>query len=243
MRISSFSVCCAAALIASPAYALDAKGFYVQASAGGSWAETLNFNVATTPSPTHHGLKATHKSGHNLSLAIGHDFGLIRVEGEYGERANPISSLTATAPAKIPLGYLNGGTTPYQSTGTFSARSGTTISRSAMINAYVQVGKPSATRFYAGGGVGYNRTYAHGYAAKSIYPPIATALEVVRNHDGGVAWQAMAGAREPIGDHVEIGLRYGFYRARDIRMTDTLNRGLRGWLTMQSVQATLGYRF
>ena len=243
MRIHYLTVSCALALLAAPAHAMDGKGFYVQASAGGSWAETLNFNVATTPNPTHHGLKAMHKSGHNLSLAVGHDFGLFRVEGEYSERANPISSLTATSPAKIPLGYVQGATAAYQAAGTFSALSGTTISRSAMINAYVQVGKPSATRFYAGGGVGYDRTYAHGYKAKSIYPPMATTLEVVRDHDGGFAWQAMGGAREPIGDHVEIGLRYGFYRAREIRLTDTLNRGLRGWLTMQSVQATLGYRF
>ncbi len=243
MRIQFLSVSCALALFASPAYALDAKGFYVQASAGGSWAETLNFNVATTPNPTHHGLKAMHKSGHNLSIAVGRDFGLFRIEGEYSERANPISSLVATAPAKIPLGYVKGGVAPYQTAGTFSALSGSTISRSAMINAYVQVGKPSATRFYAGGGVGFDRTYARGYTAKSIFPTMVTTLQAVRDHDDGFAWQAMGGAREPIGDHVEIGLRYGFYRARNIQLNDTLNRGLHGWLTMQSVQATLGYRF
>lgn len=243
MRSPFLAVASVLAFSISPARANDGTGFYVQASAGGAWANDLKFNVATTPTPTPHGLTVTHKSGHHLSLAVGHDFGLIRVEGEFSERANPISGLTAIAPARIALGYLKGATVPYQTTGTFAALNGTTIARSGMLNAYAQIGKPNATRFYAGAGIGFNRTYARGYVAKAVFPTIATPLQAVRDHYDGLAWQAMAGAREPIGNHVDIGLRYGFYRARDIRLVDTQNRSLRGWLTMQSVQATLGYHF
>ncbi|MFM7027077.1 MAG: outer membrane protein [Chakrabartia sp.] len=243
VRIHSKSLLFCVALLPMPALAAPGTGPYVEIAAGGSWAENLNFKVTTNTGTVSKGLVATHKSGNDLSIALGQDFGLIRIEAELSQRETPVGTLTAPATAKIPIGYVKGATTPVLTNGTFSALSGTTRSRSAMINAYAQYNLPGDTRVFIGGGIGYDRTYAHAYAAKTASTVLVSTSEVVRDHDDGLAWQGIIGAREPIGDHVTIGLRYRYYHARYVGVTDTLNRGLVGKLSMQSVQATLGYRF
>lgn len=234
MRTQIIALCVLGSALSCPAFAAEGTGPYVEIAGGTSWANAIRFDVATTPNPTASGIIVKHKTGKDLSIALGHDFGFFRVEAEAAERDAPPSSLVTKV--IVPISRLAGANAPVTRAGTLTPIAGTSRARSAMVNLYLQTGDPEVTRFFVGAGAGYGRSYAHGYA-------MSTTAEVVRDHDGGKAWQFLAGAREPIGTHATIGVRYRYYHPDKMQVTDTLGRTLTGRLITHSIQASLGWRF
>ena len=234
MRKHSITLFFVIATSPASAWAANGTGPYVELGAGTAWANALRLDVATTPNPTAGGIIVKHKTGKDLSVAIGHDFGFFRVEAELAERDAKPSSIITTV--NVPLRTLTGATAPVVSKGTFTPTGGRSMARSAMLNIFAQTGNPEVTRFYVGAGVGYARTYTKGYA-------LSATAEVLRDHDQSKAWQLLAGAREPIGEHVTLGVRYRYFHPEKAQLTDTLNRAVSGRLVVHGIQATLGYRF
>ena len=158
----------------------------------------------------------------------------MRAEVELSQRAASLNNVTTTVP--IPARLVSGSTTPILSQGSLTAFSGTSRARAAMLNGYAQLGDGNQTKFFAGAGLGYARFEARNYA-------LASGVPFLNGRDKGLAWQLLAGVREPLSDRVSIGVKYRYFRTKSFALTDELDRSISGRSTFQNVQATLSYAF
>ena len=234
MRSTALVSAIGLALYAAPAVAADGPGPFVELSAGSSWANKLGLTVGTTPNPTTNGISLTHKTGYDVAVSAGMDFGLLRAEVELSQRAASLNKVVTTVP--VPARLVSGSTTPILSQGSFTAFSGTSRARAAMLNGYAQLGDANQTKFFAGAGVGYARFEARDYS-------LAAGVPFLNGRDKGLAWQLLAGVREPLSDRVSIGVKYRYFRTKSFALTDELDRSITGRSSFQNVQATLSYAF
>ncbi len=107
------------ALYATPVLAKDRPRPFVELSAGSSWANKMGLTVGTTPNPTTNGISLTHKTGYDVAVSAGMDFGLLRAEVELSQRAAALNKVTTTVP--IPARLVSGSTTPILTQGSFTA--------------------------------------------------------------------------------------------------------------------------
>ncbi|MEY3702497.1 MAG: hypothetical protein RLZZ561_117 [Pseudomonadota bacterium] len=234
MKSTALGAVLGLALSTAPALAENGPRPFVELSAGSAWVNKLGMTVGTTPNPTTNGITLSHKTGYDLAAAAGMDFGLLRAEVEVSQRSAHLNKVTTTVP--IPIRLIAGTTTPILSQGSFTAFSGITRARSAMLNGYAQIGDANQTKFFAGAGVGYAQFAARRYA-------IASGVPFLNDRDNGLAWQLLAGAREPLTENISIGVKYRYFRAKSFALTDTRDRSIKDHATFQNVQATLSYFF
>jgi opacity protein-like surface antigen len=234
MRTTALVSAIGLALYAAPALAEDGPRPFIELSAGSSWANKMGLTVGTTPNPTTNGISLTHKTGYDVAVSAGLDFGLLRAEVELSQRAAHLNKVATTVP--IPIRSIAGSTTPILSQGSFTAYSGITRARAAMLNGYAQLGDSNQTTFFAGAGLGYAQLAARRYA-------IASGVHFLNDRDSGLAWQLLAGVREPLSDRVSIGVKYRYFRTKSFALTDVRDRSITGRSSFQNVQATLSYAF
>jgi len=234
MRTTALVSAIGLALYATPVLAEDGPRPFVELSAGSYWANKMGLTVGTTPNPTANGISLTHKTGYDVAVSAGMDFGLLRAEVELSQRAAALNKVTTTVP--IPARLVSGSTTPILTQGSFTAFSGSSRSRAAMLNGYAQLGDANQTKFFAGAGVGYARFEARNYS-------LASGVPFLNGRDKGLAWQLLAGVREPLSDRVSIGVKYRYFRTKSFALTDELDRSITGRSSFQNVQATLSYAF
>jgi hypothetical protein len=70
----------------------------------------MGLTVGTTPNPTTNDISLTHKTGYDVAVSAGMDFGLLRAEVELSQRAAALNKVTTTVP--IPARLVSGSTTP-----------------------------------------------------------------------------------------------------------------------------------
>ncbi len=152
-----------------------------------------------------------YKTGYDLDLIAGYDFGFIRLEGELGyKRAKldefgvdqsfvdslnlalnrPAASPDPTVPGLTPLSADD-----FDLDGKVSIWSG-------MINALADFGNEDGLSFYAGGGVGRAK------------------VKLLGDSDSSWAFQLIAGARYALSDNVDIGLKYRYFQTGNIELDD-----------------------
>lgn len=234
MRSTALGAALGVALCSTPALANDGPRPFAELSAGSSWVNKLGLTVGTTPDPTANGITLSHKTGYDVAVSAGMDFGLLRAEVELSQRAAHLNKVVTTVP--IPIRSIAGSTTPILSQGSFTGFSGITRARAAMLNGYAQLGDSNQTIFFAGAGLGYAQLAARRYA-------IASGVHFLNDRDSGLAWQLLAGVREPLSDKVSIGVKYRYFRTKSFALTDERDRSITGRSTFQNVQATLSYAF
>jgi opacity protein-like surface antigen len=207
MRKYLLAAAVATVAIATPAAARDGSG-YVGIEGGvlfpqsedifGAVDFTDNVDGITDFGPADIG-HVKFKTGYDVDIIGGYDFGMFRLEGELGYKRAKNKSFHVDQDI---IDALNDGTD-----GTFTEDDfeigGHTSVLSAMINGLVDFGGNGGVGGYVGGGVGYASVKQFGET------------------DGGLAWQLLAGVYAPVSDNIDIGLKYRYFRSQKLHMEDS----------------------
>jgi opacity protein-like surface antigen len=194
----------AAAMTAGPALAQESNGLVVRAAPyvgieGGlmsvrdnRFVTMVSFDCTAFPLcgestyPVPAGVD--YKLGLDADLIGGFDLGLIRVEAELGYKRANFDEPSLDPDLVFDL------TTTIQSGNTFDLRHvGSASVISAMLNGLVDIGPADGWAGYFGGGVGVAKARVFG------------------DTDSEFAWQLIAGARVPISDNLDAGLKYRYF--------------------------------
>ena len=179
--------------IASPAAARDGSG-YVGFDAGVLMADDMDFEFDESAEALD--IEAEHKTGFDLDIIGGYDFGMIRAEGELSWKRT-----------------THDGDYVFESTEEADA-DGETDVRSAMINALFDLGNDQWA-FYAGGGVGYASVRNRIESGDSVFDG-----DRITFKDSGFAWQGIAGVRFAVNEIIDIGLKYRYFDTQNLEDED-----------------------
>ncbi|MET0251385.1 MAG: OmpA family protein [Novosphingobium sp.] len=225
MRNLVIGLAMASTALASPAFARDDQ-WYVEIDGGAMLLEDLDFDIGAINNA------ATLDSdyGYDFGGIVGYDFGPFRLEAEASYReADPDDIATSV---RFPAGSTTSLTGP---AGVFDT-AGDTNALSFMVNGLLDFGSDDGLQGFIGGGVGVARVDLD-LSVNAAGPGI------VDDSDTGFAWQALAGIRAPLTDHWDAGIKYRFFNADDVKLVDTLGRGLDTRFRSHSVLGTLTYNF
>ena len=148
----------AAAAIATPAVARDGSGYF-GVEGGALFPKDSNVNFAGTYAYSEGGsydfvanYKTNYKTGVDVDVVGGYDFGMVRLEGELGWKSAKHKSYdNATLIDQQRRRYVHLRAVRVDA-------DGKTTVLSAMVNALLDFGDENGVSFYAGGGVGWAQT-------------------------------------------------------------------------------------
>ncbi|MEQ1499288.1 MAG: OmpA family protein [Novosphingobium sp.] len=200
MRNLTMGVILASTALATPALARD-DSVYIEIDGGVVFVDALNFDLDHVSNPL--GLPVNSrvatldtKPGYDFGGIIGYDFGGFRLEAEASHRrAGAKSLLVANGAQLYPLADATGNVSTL----------------SFMVNGLFDLGPNDGPQVFAGGGVGYGRTKINAAAS-----PDPSADFAVNGTDSGFAWQLIAGLRYPLGDRIDIGLKYRYFNQDNV---------------------------
>lgn len=229
MRKLFFGAVLATAFVSMPAQARD-NSVYVEldhAVAGAMKINELKVDIGTTPLAA----RVFHQSGLDVGGVVGYDFGRFRIEGEASWRKATAESLSSVVriPSDTPL-------SPTSPLGSFNTVFSKTSAASLMLNGLVDIGNDDGFQVYGGGGVGLASVKGQ-YSINRLGPGW------IDDSDTGFAWQGLAGVRYPVGNHVDLGLKYRYFNVRNVDWVDTGGRAIRTQLHTHSLMFTVGYNF
>ncbi len=223
MRKLAIVVALASTAIASPAFARK-DAWYIGVEGGAMIVEDIKLDIGALKEAG----SVDHKYGYDVDGIIGYDFGAFRLEAEVGYRD-----------AKVE-GYTSSTTTGFSSTvaapaGAFPNAGRNTSALSFMLNGLLDFGDDDAISGFVGGGVGVARVKER-YAISPTY-------DFMNDSDTGFAYQALAGVRAPLTDHVDVGLKYRFFNVDSVDTIDSLGRANHGRYRSHSILGSLIYNF
>ena len=214
MRKLVIGMALASSALATPALARD-DSWYIEGDAGGMLVEDMH-NLTGVGTGT-----LNTRTGYDVGGIIGYDFGGFRLEAEtsYRRASND--------------GFGVGATTFNRSGGTLS---GNVSALSFMLNGLLDFGSDDGLQGFVGGGAGVGRV-------KVLADATGTGFDI-NDSDTGFAWQALAGIRYPITDHVDVGLKYRLYNQDKVNLIGNANRlPVETRFRSHSLMLTLGYNF
>ncbi len=229
MRKLVIGTALAAMLVAIPAQARD-DSVYVElnhAIAGTMKVNEMKLDVGTTADA----VQTFHNRGWDVDGIVGYDFGRFRIEGEVSWRKAKAYSLNSVV--RIPS---NTALSPTSPTGSFATEFSEVSAGSLMLNGLVDIGNDDSIQVFAGGGVGFA-------AVKGQYSINRLGPGWIDDTNTAFAWQGLVGVRYPVGNHVDLGLKYRFFNASDVDWVDTGGRAVQTDLRTQSLMFTVGYNF
>lgn len=213
----------AAAAIASPAVARDGSGYF-GVEGGALFPKDSHVDFAGTYTYSEGGtydfvadFKTNYKTGVDVDVIGGYDFGMFRLEGELGwKQAKHKSYDNATLVATS----SEGDTFTY---GPYDADAdGKTTVLSAMVNALLDFGDENGLSFYAGGGVGWAQT-KYRVSLDSTDTTIDDLSGTAK--DSGFAWQGIAGVRYALSPNIDLGLKYRYFRGPRVKESEVFASG------------------
>ncbi len=141
--------------------------------------------------------------GWDADLLLGYDFGGFRLEAEAGYKTADVDRVVAAS------GFdLDPTTTAVDSE--FDVDGDVSV-KSLMINALADIGDDDGLQFFAGAGGGRAWVDLDGDVAGGPTP-------FVDDSDSGWAWQLLGGLRFPVGETVDLGLKYRYFNVEDLDM-------------------------
>ena len=195
----------AAAAFATPAMARDGSG-YVGLEGGALFPKSQHVNATvdfTNPLVTDIGdtrvATIKNKTGYDVDLIGGYDFGMFRLEGELGYKRSSLKS--ARFNDAFLTSFNNGAGTAF--TGGEFDLGGHTSVVSGMVNALLDFGADNGISGSVGGGFGRAR------------------VKELGDSDSAWAWQLIAGVRAPISDNIDVGLKYRYFRTGRLNFDDS----------------------
>lgn len=169
------------------------------------------------------------KRGWEAALVLGYDFGGFRLEAE-GSYKNLNVNRISTDLAGFDLDDVTPGVQDRV------AVNGDLKVKSLMANALVDLGPDDGLQFFAGGGAGI------GWADfESSF--IDEADPFIDESDSAFAWQLIAGARLPISDSVDVGVKYKYFNLDNLKIRNVDRNRIDTGLSSHSVLASLTYNF
>lgn len=238
-RISISAAALAGLALAGPAHADDRVGGYVGIEAGVSMAPTERYTIlpnstVPSPNPAANSVSIKSKTGLDIAFIGGYDFGPIRAEVELSRRSNKVGRIDSTA--ALPTRFNTPPALPTTATGAFTATTGSIRTRAAMFNLIGDLPVTDSFELFAGGGIGIADVRGRSVSVS----PTATFLN---DTDKGFAWQLMSGARVPLGENVEISVKYKYFHTAGVHQVDTMNRLLESSRSSHSVLGGVALRF
>ncbi|MDE2595770.1 MAG: OmpA family protein [Sphingomonadales bacterium] len=213
MRKLVIGLALASTAMATPALARD-KSWYVEGDAGGVIVENI-FNITGS---NNNGTLDT-KPGYDFGGIVGYDFGAFRLEAEASYRRAEEKKYTAGA-TTVGDALVGGGAEAL----------------SFMGNALLDFGPDDGLQGFVGAGAGVGRVKN----AVLLTKPNTTDLV---DSDTGFAWQALAGVRMPISDHIDFGLKYRYYQQNHNDLVNNAGKNVRTRFRSHSLLGTLTYNF
>jgi outer membrane protein OmpA-like peptidoglycan-associated protein len=156
------------------------------------------------------------KTGFDIGGIIGYDFGGFRLEAEDSYRR-------ASADVLTPVGLSNG-----------RLVTGRTSAFSVMLNGLIDIGHDDGLQAFVGGGAGIARVDARLLDSANSWDDRAT---------GKFAWQALAGFRVPVSEHVDLGMKYRYFNVDNVNLVSSAGKSLHTKWRSHSLMATLAYNF
>ena len=225
MRYLAIAAALASTAMASSASARD-KAWYIGAEGGVMIVEDINLNIGTLGSAA----KADSKIGYDADGIIGYDFGPFRMEAEVAYKEARLEGYSSTTTTQS-----NTSSTGTALAGSFPGAGGNTTALSFMLNGLLDFGDDDGLNGFVGGGAGVARV-------KQRYA-ISPTLNFLNDSDTGFAYQAIAGVRAPLTDHVDVGLKYRFFNVDGVDTIDSLGRANRSRFRSHSILGSFIYNF
>ena len=214
MRKLIIGMALASSVLATPALARD-DSWYIEGDVGGTLVEDM-FNLVSPGFGT-----LNTKTGYDVGGIVGYDFGGFRLEAEasYRRASND--------------GFNVSSTTTYAASG--GSLTGNVSALSFMMNGLLDFGPDDGLQGFVGGGAGIGRVKILTNAPGTLYD--------INDSDSGFAWQALAGVRYPISDHVDIGMKYRLYNQDHVNLISGPRSAVDTRFRSHSLMLTLGYNF
>ena len=227
MRKLAVTLALATTALSTPALARD-DAWYVGVEGGVMLVEDIKFDVgAATDAATVH-----HKAGWDADATVGYDFGPFRAEAEVGYRSASVNRLTSTVTQPIRTSTGGAANAP---AGDYSYAGGRSSALSFMVNGLLDFGEDTGVQGFVGGGVGVARV-----KSKVGLNTFADSLD---DSDTVFAWQAIAGIRAPLSDSIDVSLKYRFFNADNVKLTDASGRVWDGRFRSHSILGGLTFNF
>ena len=233
MRKFAVTLALASTALASPALARD-NSWYVGVEGGATLVENINYDVTTVA-----GLKTKRAEivdseyGYDVDGSVGYDFGGFRLEAEVGYKSARVDTITNSIP--LPTLTQAGAPTTVNSN-TRSNVGGKTTALTFMVNGLLDFGDDDGIQGFLGGGVGVARVKADDYA----FTTFGSSLD---DSDTVFAYQGLAGVRAPLGDHVDVTLKYRFFNADNVKLVNIGGQTTEGRYRSHSILGGLTYNF
>jgi OmpA-OmpF porin, OOP family len=227
MRKLAVTLALATTALSTPALARD-DSWYVGVEGGAMLVEDIKFDVGTAKeAATVHS-----KAGWDADAVVGYDFGPFRAEAEVGYRQASVTELTSA----VSQPYRNAaGAALNAPAGNYSYAGGRSSALSFMVNGLLDFGDDAGVQGFVGGGVGVarvkNKVGLNSYA------------DTLDDSDTVFAWQAIAGIRAPLSDSIDVSLKYRFFNADNVKLTDASGRVWDGRFRSHSILGGLIFNF
>lgn len=222
MRKLAVTLALATTALSTPALARD-DAWYVGVEGGAMLVEDIHFDVGASRDV----VTQNNHVGYDVGGEIGYDFGPFRAEAEVSYRRARVdsartSALLATGPGLV------------APAGNYEQASGSTSALSFMVNGLLDFGEDNGLQGFVGGGAGVARIKDRLRVG---------ANDTVNDSDTVFAWQALAGVRAPINRNVDVSLKYRFFNAPDVKLTDIGGSQWKGRYRSHSLLVGLTYNF
>lgn len=209
-------------LVAQPAMAQQAqeKYPYVSLRGGVSMAEKSRLEGEGSPFAGH----SSHDTGWAAGVALGYNFGGVRLEAELSRHENGVDDFgieNAAGFALVP--------------GTNEADSGKTRATNLMANLYYDIDFGMPLKPYLGFGMGASRVNFNNYRTG--------AAAFLDDSKTVFAYQGIAGMRYEISRQLDLTVDYRYFNSENPSLVDTLGRSLEGDYTTHLVMVGLSWKF
>ncbi len=225
MRKLAIAAALASTAMATPALARN-DAWYIGVEGGAMIVEDISLDIGAI----NNAANVDHDYGYDVDGIIGYDFGAFRMEAEVGYRQAQVDGYSSTTTTG------RGGAFPAAVAGTFNGAAGKTSALSFMLNGLIDFGDDDGLNGFIGGGAGVARVKMSNY---SINP----AGSFLNDSDTGFAYQALAGVRAPLTDHIDVGLKYRFFNVDNVDTIDSLGRANSGRFRSHSILGSFIYNF
>jgi OOP family OmpA-OmpF porin len=213
-------------LASHPAQARD-DGAYVTVEGGLAIMRTIEWKVSGKPNFNQTDL---HTGQFDAGVVAGYDFGHLRAEGELSYQRSRMHNYVVRFPTKLNIN-------PTIPAGFYPDATGFIHRASAMANIVAETGGNDRPGVYAGVGAGITRGRIDHFRIAGTDP-------FLNGSSTRPAWQVFSGVRLPLGQHVELGVKYRYQVGTGYKFTS--RQGLepfKGDIRTHSMMGTLGWNF
>jgi outer membrane protein OmpA-like peptidoglycan-associated protein/opacity protein-like surface antigen len=229
MRKLAVILALATTALSTPALARD-DAWYVGVEGGAMLVEDIDFDIGTTPRAA----GVDQDAGWDVDASIGYDFGGFRAEAEVGYKQAGINTYRSglTTPVYLANGSIG---SPQLPAGSFNYAGGQSSALSFMVNGVLDFGDDDVLTGFVGGGAGVARV--------SEEISLNTRGASLDDSDTVFAWQAFAGVRAPLSKSIDVSLKYRFFNADNVKLTDITGRVYDGRFRSHSIMGGLIFNF